>query len=1690
MPMRKIYRFLILIFSLSLCGSVSAQTYGNEWINFSQQYYRFSVVQDGVYRISYSTLVASGIPLASIDPRRFQVFARGEEQYVHISGENDGFFNSGDYIEFYAKHNDGWFDTCMYAVSSDQPNADLSLFNDTIYYFFTWNSSITNRRLAPEIDKNFTGYTAENYFWYHSRSNYYSTYYAGETDGYGVTVPEYVNTEGWFNAAFDPFNTYNPGPYTYSIFSYSPYTAGPSAKLELLLVGASDYAGLSPDHHVLMSGAGLSLDTAFNGYMPVRLSFTVSPSLLSTGGTQLVFTLPNDLGSNADRVALSYIDLEYPHSPDLGSASFIAFSAADAVASKAYFNLSNLGSSPTDSAVVFDLTNHRRILTSRSGTSLRFLLPNSGGTKNCFLVTESAVKPVSALRPVNYDASNFAKFVDYSNSQFDDVDYIIVTHKSLLTKANEYAAYREATGYNVVVADVDMLYDQFSYGINKHPMAIRNFSNMALSVFADTIHGLFLMGKGYLAGDSPFNYRYSTTYNSLTLLPSFGNPPSDILFTSGLTDGTLMPAIPTGRLAARVPNDISIYLTKMQDFEYEQNQPYNPADPLAKLWMKKVLHFAGGSSFTEAQYLLNFLNNYADTMMAPYFGADVTTFTKTSSAPIQQNTSDELKDLINNGVAILNFFGHGAGIGFDISIDNPADYSNYKRYPFLIANSCFSGDLYQPSISSSEVFVLIENKGSIGYLGSITKSLAEPLNSYSSELIGRISRRNYNQRIGYIIQQTIKTVQYSGMSNSLREVLLEMTLHGDPVLRLGGFPQPDFIISASDIYFNPTNVTNELDSFEVKIITSNIGMAVSDSVVIELSRTFPDQSTQIFQKFIPSPCFADTIVFTLAVDPINGVGLNTFTATIDAFDAVVESIETNNSATTTLFIISNDVNPVYPYEYAVIPDTFLTLVASTGYAMATTGTYIFQIDTTDSFDSPFLQQSSPIVQSGGIVEWAVPYSMLTLPDSTVYFWRVSSTATNNWRESSFQYITAKRGWGQAHFFQFKKDDFEYVSYNKPARILEFINSVVSISVQTGYYPNIQWSEEWFKIDNILKGQWSCTNYNGDGMKFAVFDTISVAPWINTDPNHDGYGPYDALNCRSYEYYDFDFFTNAEPWFTRMTNFIDTIPDGYYVLAFSHRNHNAENYPEALYQAFESIGSNVIRTLPNNSPYIIFGRKGFPLMADERVGANINSIISAPYLINTNWKDGYIESTIVGPASEWGSLHWRVNSFEAGLWTDTVRLDVIGIKADGSADTVISGLPPVIDSLDILNLSSRIDATVYPYLKLHMRMSDDSLRTPAQIERWQVLYEPIPETAIDPISYYTFFNDTVQEGESVRLAIATRNVGPVDFPDSLMVAYWLIDNDRNIHQLARKKLRLHPVDDVIIDSISFSTTGYAGLNSIWVEFNPVDSTTGLYDQLEQYHFNNIAEIKFVVDKDLINPMLDVTFDGVHILDGDIVSANPNIEILLKDENRYLMLDDTTAFRVYLQRPGATELERIFFMNGSTEKMRFYPASSTQNNTARIEYPAENLTDGKYLLMVQARDKSGNESGSIDYQINFEVINTPAITDVLNWPNPFSTKTHFVFTLTGSVVPEYFKIQIMTVTGKVVREIDKAELGSIHIGRNITEYAWDGRDEFGDQLANGVYLYRVIVKLNGQQMNKIETSAGQFFTKEFGKMMLIR
>ena len=142
-------------------------------------------------------------------------------------------------------------------------------------------------------------------------------------------------------------------------------------------------------------------------------------------------------------------------------------------------------------------------------------------------------------------------------------------------------------------------------------------------------------------------------------------------------------------------------------------------------------------------------------------------------------------------------------------------------------------------------------------------------------------------------------------------------------------------------------------------------------------------------------------------------------------------------------------------------------------------------------------------------------------------------------------------------------------------------------------------------------------------------------------------------------------------------------------------------------------------------------------------------------------------------------------------------------------------------------------------------------------------------------------------------------------------------------------------------------------------------------------------------------------------------------------------------------------------------------------------------------MNAKDVSGNASGSADFSVAFQVVTKSSISNVLPYPNPFSTATRFAYTLTGSETPQYFKIQIMSIAGKVVREIAQNELGSLKIGTHLTDFVWDGRDEYGDKLANGVYLYRIIAKkTDGKTYESFDNGTDKYFKKGIGKLVIMR
>lgn len=1673
-----IKRLFIICFLLTCLFNGSAQQYGNEWINYSQTYYKLSIPKTGLYRIDSVTLSNSGIPISLINPKNFQLFIKGQEQYIYINGENDGVFNTNDYIEFYAEKNNGITDSSAYMGINRLPNPYYALFNDTNYAFITWNNSLVNKRVTVETDVNYASYTPSNYFYSEKVHTSNSNYSVGEKFFEGINDPRYVTGEGYgfslpkgsiIQTTFGNLNIYQ-SPSLPCIIKAS-YSGTSKAVL------ANGY-----DHEISLTyldntGTNTLLhDTTFEGYKQLFIEKQITSDKLQNTSYINVTSVNNPFFSNINNSSnLHYVYLKYPESPDfLGASEKLFFIDDNPLNTKTFIDFQNVNTGGVP-IILYDLSNHKYITNVVSGSNVKALIPNSGAQKKCFLTNASNVLLVNSLVPVNQTGF----FVNYKTSNPDSA-FIIVSHKGLTSSANDYKNYRQSAAggsNNVVLAFVEDLYDQFAYGNVKNPLSIRNLCRYLSDSLTNPPKYLLLLGK------SIHNelLRTNPIYWNACDVPTIGRPSSDNLFTCGIHGANnATPFIPTGRVSAKTNSQAGYYIDKVAAHEASL---LNHED-----WHKRVLHFAGGTNPGERYLFQYYLKTYEGLIKDTLFGGTVYNFYKTTSAPIQITVSDSIKQLIDYGAGILTFFGHAAINTFDQAIDDPSVYNNHGKYPLFIANSCYSGDIHTfGANSTSEAFTLIEEKGSIGFIASAAVGLAPTLNSFSYKLYEGLAYETYFKGIGDAVKNSC--FENSLLNYPLQEITdLDMTLEGDPSIRINAYSKPDYEIKNSSVYFNTTNY---IDSIGINVIIKNNGRVVVDTFKVRVEHAFPSGDTATYYREIKAPYNKDTLTFYVFKDLSKCIGLNNFKVAIDAYNEIDELSETNNSTlgTVDLFIPGGDVIPVYPYKYAIVPNTpNITLKASTADPFIPAGNYKLQLDTNDTFINPI--NSTIITSSGGVIEWTVnlPYA-----DSTVYFWRISKdsilpTDRYHWRESSFQVIGNKTGWAQAHFHQFKNDSYQFVKYKKATRNFIFENDNSSLMCRNGFYSAIPWTQINYSINGSVMHLLSCAL---NGWEIAIFDSISAKPRQSISDNYPnvGHGIYGNCHCYGNRPLNaFDFGSNTPfcspsttpAWQTDLEAALNSLPNGTKILAYSTQNHQSSTFSNSLYTAFESFGSANIRTVADTVPIIIFGKKGSGIgQANEIIGANHQSIIILNDTLKSNWNNGFIASEIIGPSIKWRSLHWKQLSVESPT-NDSIVLKLVGIMANGQRDTLVT-FPK--DSTDVYDLENYVNATVYPQLQLVALVRDNITLSPPQLKKWQVIYDEVPECAINPKKGLYVKNDTISEGDNLVIHLPIENIGALPFNDSLLVTYWVEDVNSIPHQLPQKlKAKPFVPSQVIMDTISFNSYQYPGLNYLWVDVNPPGQTKY---QTEQYHFNNIARIPFRVNSDKINPLLDVTFDGVHILNGDIISAKPHVLITLKDENKFLALNDTSNFAIWVRYPGQSSDKRLYFSNS----LQFTPAQ-LPGNSCKIEWRPELITDGKYTLLVQATDRSKNASGSVDYNIQFEIENKESVTEVLNYPNPFSTSTRFVFTLTGSEVPDIFTIQIMTITGKVVREIKKEELGNIRIGRNITQYAWDGKDEFGDKLGNGVYLYRVITRLNGQSIEKRESEADSFFKKGIGKLVIMR
>jgi hypothetical protein len=204
------------------------------------------------------------------------------------------------------------------------------------------------------------------------------------------------------------------------------------------------------------------------------------------------------------------------------------------------------------------------------------------------------------------------------------------------------------------------------------------------------------------------------------------------------------------------------------------------------------------------------------------------------------------------------------------------------------------------------------------------------------------------------------------------------------------------------------------------------------------------------------------------------------------------------------------------------------------------------------------------------------------------------------------------------------------------------------------------------------------------------------------------------------------------------------------------------------------------------------------------------------------------------------------------------------------------------------------------------------------------------------------------------------------------------------------------------------------------------------------------------KDDKPPLVEVFMDNEQFVSGGTTSNNPTL---------WVRLTDDTGFNISGSSVGHDMKAVLDDNTQNTYRLNdFYEAVNDDSRKGKVKYPLAKLQEGLHKISVKAWDSANNPGeGSTEFVVAGS--GKGALEHVLNYPNPFTTSTKFQFRHHLAEINVKVQVRIFTVSGRLVKTIFTD--ATTEDGR-VTDVAWDGKDDYGDDLAKGVYVYKVNIQ----------------------------
>ena len=352
--------------------------------------------------------------------------------------------------------------------------------------------------------------------------------------------------------------------------------------------------------------------------------------------------------------------------------------------------------------------------------------------------------------------------------------------------------------------------------------------------------------------------------------------------------------------------------------------------------------------------------------------------------------------------------------------------------------------------------------------------------------------------------------------------------------------------------------------------------------------------------------------------------------------------------------------------------------------------------------------------------------------------------------------------------------------------------------------------------------------------------------------------------------------------------------------------------------------------------------------------------------------------------------------------------------------------------EIVRLSITIPSDTIRKVYWRVKLSQDRPSLPSSfwLDPSPPTAELLPEAIVRVAAAYA---PEVVEGGIFAPTLLVENISSVAFTDSVEVTIRVISPTQAPVQW-RQMIPPLLGQDTYSFSYPIATLGQVGEHRVFLHFNSQKLP-------EKVWSNNFIELRITVLPDRVAPLLSVQFDGRTLQQDEVVAAQPTLQVVLMDNNPFVLPTDTTAFRLWLQPlcEGCGELP----LSLASAQRHTLLSQRQVDLTLRLPTP---LPEGRYQLRVEGQDYFGNQAAP--YRIRFRVVRSRQITGAEVSPIPSASWVRFRLMLEGPSPPPLWRIRVYDLTGKQVAQLETRP----HLG--INELYWEPSPK-----PSGMYLYRM-------------------------------